>query len=205
MNEWKLKTAGSEFYLSQEGTGRKALVFDEVFGERLVKLLNISEKTKEQNKNLKEPSEEFKRAYCDSGSVDVSCEACGRYHFSVGARDSYYEDYDDEAEAERDWEELLKRAITDPDEYVYHNEYGDDYISWGYLDGLQIVADCPCNRARRYEDWLWRHRYIITSYLKAMARRWIEEAKDVADLANIDATMLEIEDCKIEGRVRRPA
>ena len=122
----------------------------------------------------------------------------GRFHFT--SEEEHAGEY-----SEKDWQELLDRAEKNPDKYVYHGGWGDEYISWGYLDGKQVVADCPCHGARRYEDWILGHRYMISEYFKTMAKKWIEDAKRVCDLANIDTTMLEKEDLKIDGRVKRPS
>lgn len=196
MKEWKLKKSGDRFFIDAESE-EQIFVYDEALGKRLVKLLNRSEEQKKINAELDEPSSEFITAFCDTGSTGVDCEACGRFHFTD--QEKHAGEYE-----EKDWQELLEKAERNPDKYFYHGAWGDDYISWGYLDGIQIVANCPCNRARRYENWIWGHRYLISTYFKSMAKKWIDDAKAVADLANIDTTMLEKEDLKIEGRVQRP-
>lgn len=201
---WKVKKRKGVYVVETGGQEAPVSVSNKKIAEQVAKALNRAEKEKEIREKLKEPSDEFVRAYCDTGSTSITCEACGRYHFSAQEERRIYEDNFDEDEAKKEWEDLLARAEAEPDKYFYHAGFRDDYISWGFIDGMQIVGGCPCKTARRYEDWIWGHRYVITDYLKAMARRWIADAKKVADLANIDATMLEKEELKVEGRVRRP-
>lgn len=71
------------------------------------------------------------------------------------------------------------------EKYIEHNDY--DTIDWGYIAGKQIVYGCPCNSARRYEQWIWSHRYIIAKYLRLMAEEAELDAKlarEVADEAS---------------------
>ena len=101
------------------------------------------------------PSEQFELAFRGSGSLVVNCEFCGRVHFA----DSVYAgDWESE-----ELENLRKDATENPDQYIGW-EY--DSVTWGYLNGQQYVHGCPCNEARRYEEFIWSHRFGIAEYLK---------------------------------------
>lgn len=60
-------------------------------------------------------------------------------------------------------EELVKKSKTEPNKYV---QVDDDTVIWGYLDGKQTPIECPCNHARKFEDWIWNHRHIIAPYFR---------------------------------------
>lgn len=104
-----------------------------------------------------EPSELFKQAVLHSGSCHISCELCDRTHFST--------------DTSFDWEEgelesLLEKAEAEPDMYINH---GNDSPSWGFFNDKQAVVDCPCNKLKGYEDFIWDNRHVIAKYLKARA------------------------------------
>ena len=124
-------------------------------------------------KKLKPPSEEFLQAVQHAGSLVISCEFCDRTYFATWCEN----DYDDEEELE----ELREQAKKEPDKYI---EWGDvSSISWGTVDGKQYVLDCPCNGARKYEDWILRHRWIIAEYFKSRATKLKEEAEREVNLS----------------------
>jgi hypothetical protein len=124
-----------------------------------------------------EASDEFMRAVCGHGALcSVECEHCERVHF-VGTG---YGDYED-----GELEDLRTNAQKTPGKYIEHNDY--DSIDWGYIDGKQVVWGCPCNSARRYEQWIWGHRYAIAKYLRLRAEDVEMDARlarEVADDAN---------------------
>lgn len=132
-----------------------------------------------------EASDEFMRAICGHGALcSILCEHCGRTHF-VGDGHGDYED--------GELEDLRTNAQRNPGEYIEHNDY--DSIDWGYINGKQIVWGCPCNSARRFEQWIWSHRYAIAKYLRLRAEQAGMEARfaqEVADDANkFDALLAE--------------
>ena len=131
----------------------------------------LEEELEELKQTTGEPaSEAFMRAVCNTGSICIDCEFCNRTHFVS------YGDFD-----RGELDDLRSRALQSPDKYIEHGDC--DYISWGYLEGKQIVWGCPCNRARLYERWIWNHRYTIASYLKSRADELSMEAKFAQDLA----------------------
>lgn len=118
------------------------------------------------SEKFKPPSDEFMRAVISSGSPTIMCEFCGRVHFAT--LESYlYE--------EGELEDLLAKAKENPDKYI--EDASSDSIPWGRLDGGQAVWGCPCNKPRKYEDFIVRHRWIIEAFLTARSRKLEEEAK----------------------------
>jgi len=90
-----------------------------------------------------------------AGSIAADCTACGRTHFNAfNESESFYE----EGELER----YIERNAKNPDECCAH----DHSISFININGEQIVVDCPCNRLRMVEDFIWGHRYLIADYLR---------------------------------------
>jgi hypothetical protein len=114
-------------------------------------------------------SERFMDAVCDQHSPCMTCEFCGRTHFTP----------DDEG-----YDLLASKAMKQPDKYI---EYpSGSTIAWGVLDGKQYVYECPCDSGERYEQWLITHRMMIAKFLK-------EWAKGRAQRANYEAAMLGVE------------
>lgn len=107
------------------------------------------------DKRPEKASEEFLRAITGMGTAILECEHCDRVIFAPDSDLDFDEDY---------MEELLRKLATQPDKYV-QVEY--ESVSWGYLDGKQTPVDCPCNSARKFEDFIWNHRHIIASYFRA--------------------------------------
>lgn len=126
----------------------------------------------EKKKRLQPTSDIFMRAVCSIGSPSILCEFCGRTHFAPTS------DLDwDEGELD----ELLDREKKEPDKYLADHSVSS--ILWGYLDGRQIVAGCPCNSGRKYEDFILRHRYVIVDFLQARARKKKEDAAEAEKIA----------------------
>ena len=111
------------------------------------------------------PSAEFMDAVCNHGSATINCQLCGRYHFG-GDRGQF-----EQGEQDR----LRASALSDPEHYVNH---GLESPSWGIMDGRQVVWDCPCQEASKWERFIWDHRIVIANYLSAMAFRMMEEARE---------------------------
>jgi hypothetical protein len=113
--------------------------------------VNLSDKDHDQP-----PSDEFMEAVVSGGSIVIECEFCGRVHFAT---------WDDGAGWEEgELEELRANAEKEPDRYI--EDATCSSISWGYLNNQQAVYGCPCNHAKKIEDWIWGHRRIIADYLK---------------------------------------
>jgi hypothetical protein len=119
------------------------------------------------------PSEQLLDAMCDSSSLVIMCEYCGRTYFGSPSQGDYNEgEYDD----------LVKRAEEEPDKYV--ETY--DFTRWGYIDGKQAVIECVCGlkEVMKWEKWILRHRYLIADYLdyRATAQsRAAERTRETAD------------------------
>lgn len=114
-------------------------------------------------------SEMFMDLVCDQGTPSADCELCGRTHFASGQGSCY-----DVEEIER----CQRAADKEPEKWCEHHEDG---ISFGFIDGKQVVFDCPCNKLRRYEDFIWRHRDLIVSYLQRRGEAELKEAAGFVD------------------------
>ena len=112
------------------------------------------------NEKLKEPSEEFKCALVYSRTSILLCEHCGRVLFNPSSGLDFDEDY---------MEELIANSEADPDKFIMLND--DDEVQWGDLDGRQTPISCPCHSARKFEDWIWGHRFVIVDYLENRVAR----------------------------------
>ncbi len=117
---------------------------------------------------MKKTSEHFNRAIISSSSISIDCPFCGRVHYASFNNEGNFE--------EGELEDLRKKAKKEPKKYIEH-DYSS--IEWGYLDGKQYVVDCECNGARRYEDFIWNHRYLILNYLDRRNCEIKEKADDL--------------------------
>lgn len=120
------------------------------------------------------PSEEFERAFGGSGSCRVKCGFCGREEYN--------------SDGGWDWDDGELEALrADPNaEDVYYTP------TWGYLVGKQYLHGCPCNEARRYEDFIWSHRHGIIRYLRARTQANLKTAE--ADAAEVKPLETDYED-----------
>lgn len=118
---------------------------------------------------LGDASEDFMCAFADSGSICILCEMCGRTYFLDGPAD--FED--------GELEELRAQAAADPERFVGV----DDYTSWGYWNGKQLVIGCACGSDALLERMVWHGRYWITSYLRRRASLEADLATDMAECA----------------------
>lgn len=125
---------------------------------------------------IKQPqvSEEFERAFsANTGTSDSTCELCGRRLFG-GSGTIGYED--------GELEDLRQKAKAEPDKY--HEFDGDDGVSEGLIDGKRFIFGCPCNRLRRYEDFVWAHRRQIIEYLKKRIGERLQHAQQESEAIN---------------------
>ena len=119
------------------------------------------------------PSKTFINSIIDSGTAtlcSILCEWCGRTHFLAGiGHGDYYEG---------ELEELLKRQKENPDKYIAY--YDDAGIPFAIFCGKQLVYGCPCNDSeelKKYEDFIWGHRFKIARYLRDRTKKEFEEKK----------------------------
>lgn len=108
----------------------------------------------------KPPSKEFEDSIRHAGSLVTTCEFCGRTYFCTWEHGDY---------EKGELEELRTLAKKEPNKYIEITDANAQ--SWGYIDGKQFVIGCPCNSARKYEDWILEHRYLIADYFKDRAER----------------------------------
>ena len=115
------------------------------------------------------PSELFMECVTDGGTPSAKCGFCGMT--TIGRPN----DYGDVGP------ELYAKAESDPRRYRV--DPLNDSVSVGELAGSIVVYGCPCNGARRYEDFIWSHRRMIARYLKERAAKELQEAQANAELA----------------------
>lgn len=116
------------------------------------------------------PSSEFQGAFTYAGSIVVVCDFCGRTHFANSANAGDWED----GELER----LREQEREDPSKVM---GWDADSIGRGVIEGREFAECCPCREIRRYEDFIWDHRYEILTYIQERSRRNIERAKAEAE------------------------
>ena len=130
---------------------------------------------KKEEEKLEEPSDEFMRAVCHSGTAVIDCELCGRTHVAINA--TGYDWYEDEKE------DFEKRADAGEEMLVIH--HNSDFLSYGHLEGKQAVRGCECHLARRFEDWVWFNRDMIMDYLRARIEGMVKDAEMEAKMVGI--------------------
>ena len=108
------------------------------------------------------------------GTIVCECGGCGRTHFA----DTERADFD-----EGELESLQKKAQENPGRVIGYCDV--DMVSTADLDGITIVWECPCNRAGRYERFLWENRGWILEYLKKRISREVSET--AANTAQLQA------------------
>ena len=116
---------------------------------------------------MKRVSDDFMDAIIEMGSIVIDCGLCGRVHFASD---------DAKCFEEGGLEELIEHAKKEPGKYIEHQ---CNSISWGNFNGVQVVYDCPCRKARRFEDLVWDNRYAILKFLTTRSERILSEAKDL--------------------------
>lgn len=120
----------------------------------------------------KEASEIFRKSLQSCGSYEIHCN-CGREH--VCPDSSSLIDYDGH-HRDQYLQYVTGNKEKDPHGIIIH--YNKDYVRGYDIDGKAFVEDCPCNGLRRYEDWIWKNRDSIRSYLKDRIKQeydWAEQ------------------------------
>ena len=114
------------------------------------------------------PSDDFEKAFTDSGAPSRRCGYCGVTHFCTG-----YDDVNGE---------LRTAAKLAPDEYVEHQWDG---ISFGTIEGIPYVPDCTCKqsleRATMIESFLLGHKDAIIRYFQIRAESLSREGAQLAE------------------------
>lgn len=111
---------------------------------------------------MSELSIEFIRAFTMGGTCSAVCTLCGKQHFTT--EESDFED--------GEYERLLAKLDEEPDKYMQHDVTSLCLITIG---GEQIIADCDCGKAKRYEDFVWDNRMQIIDYLKVKIKGNLNE------------------------------
>lgn len=128
-----------------------------------------------KDKQLPEPSEEFKRTIRHAGSISIDCELCDRTHFG---NDEYALE---ENLGKKGYQKLLEQSKRHPDKYVSHPD--EDMVVWGIINGKQAVIDCQCHKLFEYEKLFLESRHIIADYFIARAEKELKEAQTEKGLA----------------------
>lgn len=136
------------------------------------------------------PSDLFVKLICSGGAGAQVCEFCGREYLC--STDTAYWDQ----ETLKDWR---AKAEKEPDRYIEDQQYSS--IEYGELDGRLFVLGCDCNSARRYEDFIWGHRELISKYLKERTTSRLADATRDSKLAELMAGgLLDLEKAEAEAQ-----
>lgn len=125
------------------------------------------------------PSDEFQQAWgTERTCISITCQLCGREHFTSGPGCGSYED--------GEMEKLQQLAMEQPNKYVEDTEYGS--IDFGYFEGKQAVVHCPCCRLVPVEKFVWANRREILAYLRLRSDRERKDSqRNVEDYARTSA------------------
>lgn len=120
-------------------------------------------------------SDLFRRVFdSHSGGCRRRC-ACGREHFDFSDNGWSWE----VGELER----LEALALKEPDLYIGH----DNTIGTMEIAGLEIVCDCKCETAAKYERFICTHARQLAEYLRKRAKE-LRETADETDVPPAPAT-----------------
>ena len=100
-------------------------------------------------------TDEFYNSFMSAGSVNVECD-CGRIFVATDGLD-YLED--------EEIESLRKLKEEYPDKVLY---WDCDSISWTWLQGKQMVFDCPCGIDKIFKNALLEHKTQILKFFKSI-------------------------------------
>ncbi|KKL61563.1 hypothetical protein LCGC14_2194060 [marine sediment metagenome] len=115
----------------------------------------------------KAPSLQFEEAFvAASTSTTIVCQLCGRTHCG--------EERDEDVDVEG-----IEGLVVQERGWAAH----------GVIDGKQFGEGCPCNGLRKYEDFIWKHRYQIIKYLKGRLQEMQEEVeREAALIGSLEST-----------------
>jgi hypothetical protein len=112
-------------------------------------------------------SDRFQKVF-DSGSGSIARQCtCGRMHYNY---------MDGPCFDEGELEEYEKKSDSDPDQYIPHDH------SIGYMNvpcAGEVVYDCPCGLAEKFEQILIDNARTIAKYLNEYAHDLRERASEV--------------------------
>lgn len=121
----------------------------------------MTEETKKYKTDERKPSELFMDALDGGyGSDDMVCDWCRRLHLCPD--NEYVERNDMDREQYRQY--CMTEKENNPEGVILH--YDCDSVMGHTINGIKFVDGCDCNGLSRYEDFIWRERNIIRSYLK---------------------------------------
>ena len=100
-----------------------------------------------------EYTDEFYKSFMMAGSVSIECD-CGRTFVATDGLDYLEKD---------EIESLKKLKETNPDKVIYCD---CDSISWTWIQGKQVVFDCPCGIDIIFKNALLEHRTQILKFFK---------------------------------------
>jgi hypothetical protein len=121
----------------------------------------------------REPSDDFLSAVREhrlgGGGIWDTCDHCGRTYFASDAGFDY---------EPGELEGLQEKAEKEPGKYIDTGEVAVGHIEFS---GMKFLDCCECNALRRYEDFIWRNRVVISNYLEKRIERELREIADEAD------------------------
>lgn len=115
---------------------------------------------------MKQCSGVFEKAFDSHCGGCVRTCSCGRTHFDSV---NFY-DWD-----ERELDQLLLKAKAEPDSFIAH----DHSIGTMEIGGKEIVIDCPCDLAWKYEEFIIAHAVQLANYLRLRAIELRERADKI--------------------------
>lgn len=98
-------------------------------------------------------SDEFYSSFMTAGSVLIDCD-CGRTHVATDGLPCLEEE---------EIESIKKLKEKYPDKVI---EWDCDSISWTWIQGKQIVFDCPCKIDKIFMNVILEHRTQIMDFFK---------------------------------------
>lgn len=115
-------------------------------------------------------SEEFWDSLIFGNSTDIECELCGRVHYSTEL---------EKISEEGEFEGFEKKRKENPDKYILYSEN----IHWGYIGNKVAVYNCPCNNAKKYENFILNNRQLISEYLTKVSQKRLNDAQRDVQIA----------------------
>ena len=140
------------------------------------------------------PSQFFMDSVSQNGvyGPECYCGFCGRTHWAVddayAAPEKEPADYEDYYENYTCITEKAAAKLVEQDPEGNVLNYSTDCFDCVEINNINFVLGCPCNGLRLYEDFIWRNKNVIRSYLKIRIDQefaWAEEQKTINRLKGI--------------------
>lgn len=109
--------------------------------------------------DIEEPElyDEFIDSFCGSGSIIIECR-CGRTHVACDEI-NYLE--------QEEIDELIKLEKSNPDKVI---RWPFSSISWTWINGEQVVFDCPCGYDKMICFFIEEHYTQILKFIEKIVK-----------------------------------